>query len=84
MFTYLSLISSWDSVVGIATSYRLDDRGVGVQVPVRSRIFFLHVVQSGSGVHRRVKLTTHLQLMQRSRKCGSMHPLPHTPSWLTA
>jgi hypothetical protein len=28
-----------------------------------------------------VKLTTHLQLAPRSRKCGSMHPLPHTPSW---
>jgi hypothetical protein len=27
-----------DSVVGIATGYRLDDRGVGVQVPVGSRI----------------------------------------------
>jgi hypothetical protein len=34
--TYLR---SRDSVVGIATSYRLDDRGVGVRVPVGSRIF---------------------------------------------
>jgi hypothetical protein len=30
---------SQDSVVGIATSYGLDDRGVGVRVPVGSRIF---------------------------------------------
>jgi hypothetical protein len=30
---------SRDSVVGIATSYRLDDLGVGVRVPVGSRIF---------------------------------------------
>jgi hypothetical protein len=30
---------SWDSVVGIATSYWLDGRGVGVRVPVGSRIF---------------------------------------------
>jgi hypothetical protein len=30
---------SRDSSVGIATSYWLDDRGVGVQVPVGSRIF---------------------------------------------
>jgi hypothetical protein len=30
---------SRDSVVGIATGYRLDDRGVGVRVPVGSRIF---------------------------------------------
>jgi hypothetical protein len=31
-----------------------------------------------------VKLTTHLQLVPRSRKCGSIHPLPHTPSWRSA
>jgi glucose uptake protein GlcU len=30
---------SRDSVVGIATSYGLDDLGVGVRVPVGSRIF---------------------------------------------
>jgi hypothetical protein len=36
--------------------------------------------QSGRGV----KLTTHLQLVQSSRKCGSIHPLPHTPSWCSA
>jgi hypothetical protein len=29
-----------DSVVGIATGYRLDDRGVGVRIPVGLRIFF--------------------------------------------
>jgi hypothetical protein len=29
-----------DSVVGIATGYGLDDRRVGVRVPVGSRIFF--------------------------------------------
>jgi hypothetical protein len=28
-----------DSVVGIATGYVMDDRGVGVRVPVGSRIF---------------------------------------------
>jgi hypothetical protein len=34
-------IPSWsqDSVVGIGTGYGLDDRGVGVRVPVGSRIF---------------------------------------------
>ena len=30
---------SRDSVVGIATGYGMDDRGVGVRVPVESRIF---------------------------------------------
>jgi hypothetical protein len=29
-------------------------------------------------------LTTHLQLVPRSRKCGSIHPLPHTSSWRSA
>jgi hypothetical protein len=33
---------------------------------------------------RGVKLTTHLQLVPRSRKCGSIHPLPHTSSWRNA
>jgi hypothetical protein len=37
-------------------------------------------VESGRGV----KLTTHLQLVPRSRKCGSIHPFPHTPSWRSA
>jgi hypothetical protein len=31
-----------------------------------------------------VNLATHLQLLPRSRKCGSIHPLPHTPSWRSA
>jgi hypothetical protein len=31
-------------------------------------------------IGRGVKLTTHFQLLPRSRKRGSMHPLPHTPS----
>jgi hypothetical protein len=33
---------------------------------------------------RGVKLTTHLQLLPRSRKCGSVHPLSHAPSWRCA
>jgi hypothetical protein len=40
-----------DNAVGIATGYGLDDRGVGVRVPVGSRISLLHVVQTGSEVH---------------------------------
>jgi hypothetical protein len=40
---------SWDSVVGIATGYGLDDRAVGVRVPVVKN--FLHVVQTGSRAH---------------------------------
>jgi hypothetical protein len=37
------------------------------------------------GLSRRsMKLTTHLQLVTKSRKYGSIHPLPHTHSWRTA
>jgi hypothetical protein len=32
-------VRRWDSIVGIATSYRMDDRGIEVRVPVRSKIF---------------------------------------------
>jgi hypothetical protein len=42
---------SQDSIVGIAPGYGLDDQGVEVRVPVWSRIFLLHVVQTGHGVH---------------------------------
>jgi hypothetical protein len=40
-----------DSSVGIETSYGLDDRGVGVRVPVGSRIFPSPNRQTGSEVH---------------------------------
>jgi hypothetical protein len=38
------------------------------------------------GVERPGRETDHspLQLVQRSRKCGSTYPLPHTPSWRSA
>jgi hypothetical protein len=39
LFSCLSEWGSRDNVVNIATGYRLDDRGVGVWVSVRSRIF---------------------------------------------
>jgi hypothetical protein len=32
LFTYYILQQSWDSAIGIATGYGLDDQGVGVQV----------------------------------------------------
>jgi hypothetical protein len=38
--TLLSLCPCLDSSVGIATGYWLDYRGVGVRVPVGSRLFF--------------------------------------------
>jgi hypothetical protein len=48
------LIEDWrsrNSLLGIATGYGLDDRGVGVRVPAGSRIYLLYVVQTGCGVH---------------------------------
>jgi hypothetical protein len=39
-----------DSVVGIATGYGLDDREVGVRVPIESRNFSSPIDQTGSGV----------------------------------
>jgi hypothetical protein len=84
-----------DSEVGITTSCGLDDRGIGVRVPIGSRIFsspnspdrlwgppnrlsngYRGLFPRGwSG--RGVKLTTHLKLVPRSRKCGSIYPLPY-------
>jgi hypothetical protein len=88
---HYSLTMSRDSAVGIATGYGLDDREVGVRVPVGSRILSsprrpdqlwepTRLLSNGywwlfpwgwSG--RGVKLTTHLQLVPRSRKRGSIH-----------
>jgi hypothetical protein len=45
------IIWSRDSSVGTATGYGLNDRGVGVRVPVGQEFSLLHVVQTGSGVH---------------------------------
>jgi hypothetical protein len=36
---FLPALGSRDSVVGIATGYGLDGRGVGVRVPVEARFF---------------------------------------------
>jgi hypothetical protein len=36
---------------GIATAYGLDDRGVGVRVPVGSEFSLLYIIQIGCGAH---------------------------------
>jgi hypothetical protein len=83
---------SWVNEAGIATGHRLEDRGVGVRVPVPSRIFSMSStpalgpaqprirwVSVAVSPGRGVKLTTHFQLVPRSRKCGCIHLLRHTP-----
>jgi hypothetical protein len=82
--------------VGIATGYGLDDQGVGVQVPVGSRIFTSHVVQTGSRVHSAYPMGTGSSFtgVKRPRTDADnspptsvevrktcIHPLPHTSSW---
>jgi hypothetical protein len=42
---------SWHSVVGIATSYRLDNRGLEFESQKSHEFSLLHVVQTGSGIH---------------------------------
>jgi hypothetical protein len=76
------------SSVGIATGYGLDDIGAGVRVPMGVQEYsLLNIVQTGSETHLTsnpkgtggiwgVNLTTHLKLTPRSRKDGSIHPLP--------
>jgi hypothetical protein len=46
--TIINHPTSRGSIVGIATGYRLDDRGVKVRVLVRS---LLHIMQTDSGDH---------------------------------
>jgi hypothetical protein len=92
---------SRDSSVGIVTGYGMDDRGVGVRVPVGSRIVPSprrpdrfwgppSLLFNGHGrlspwIKRPGRETDNsLQLVPKSRIRGSIHPLPHTPSWRSA
>jgi hypothetical protein len=71
-------------------------RGVRVRVPVKSRFFFFprrpdrlwgspSLLSNGyRGSFPRDKPAGALQLVPRSRKYGSIHPLPRTPSWRSA
>jgi hypothetical protein len=45
---FFVFVVSRGSAVGIATAYGLEDRGVGVRVPVGSEFSLLHIVQTGS------------------------------------
>jgi hypothetical protein len=84
------------SSVGMAAGYGLDDSGTRVRVLVCQEFSLFHIILIRPGVHPAsyptvtgrsvsgVKLTTHLRLAPRSTVHGSIHPLPHTPSWRRA
>jgi hypothetical protein len=48
---YTAYTVSRGGAVGTVTAYGLDDRGVGVRVPVGSKFSLLHIVQTGSRIH---------------------------------
>jgi hypothetical protein len=49
-FSFTSLLCQ-TAGAGVAIGYWLDDRGVGVRVPIGSNILSLHAVQTGSEAH---------------------------------
>jgi hypothetical protein len=64
-----------------SSSRRLDRPALGsIQPPIPWVPGALSPGCNGRGV----KLTTHLQLVPRSRKRGSIHPPPHASSWHSA
>jgi hypothetical protein len=102
LIALLQIKRSRDSAVDIATGYGLDDWGVGVRVPVGSRIFSSpnrtdrlrgppnlqsNGYRGGSfpeGKAAGARSWPLISRVPRSRKCGFIHPLPHTPSWRRA
>jgi hypothetical protein len=73
--------TEWDSAVGRASGYGLDDERVEFEYRWEQTFSLLHVVQTGSGSHppsypmgtegksgRGVKLATHLPLVPWSKK----------------
>jgi hypothetical protein len=85
-----------DSVVGIATGYRLDDRGVRVRVLVRSRIFFTASRPALGSIQPPIQWVLGVKQPEREADRSlparaevkkmrvSIHPLPHTPLRRTA
>jgi hypothetical protein len=66
---------------------------VGVEIWVIVEAWWAHLASYSVGTEgvfpggksgQDMKPTTHLQLVPRSRKRGSINPLPHTPSWRSA
>jgi hypothetical protein len=89
---------SWDSAVGIVAGYGLDDLGVGVRVLVGAKMFSspsrpdwlcqppIQWVPTAlfPGVKQKGREPDHSPPTSAEIKCGSIHPLTHTPSWRSA
>jgi hypothetical protein len=88
------LLGSRDSSVGIATGYGLDGQRGGSSSPGRVKHFHFSIssIPALGSTEPPIKLV--LGALYRGReadhsppnsaevkKCGSIHPLPHTPSW---
>jgi hypothetical protein len=67
IFMYFIWLESRGSVVGIATGYGLDDRRVGVRVPVGSRNFFSPRLPTSSSVCQQI-------LQSKTRLINHAHP----------
>jgi hypothetical protein len=70
---------SRERTVGVSTVYEMDGREVGVRVLLLPSMSFLPVPKPTEPMGTRgrgLMLTTHLQVVSRSRMRGSMHPLP--------
>jgi hypothetical protein len=81
-------IRSWDSANDIATGNELDGRGFEIRVPVRLRIFFITSRPVLGPTQPPIQWVSRALSpgvkRPRSRKRGSIHPFPHTPSWHSA
>jgi hypothetical protein len=76
---------SRNSVVWIATDYGLDCRGVGVRVPAGIRLFSSPQCPDRFCGPPNLLFSGYRRLFPPvSRIIGSIHPLPHTPSWSRA
>jgi hypothetical protein len=83
-----------DSALGIATTTGWTDEGTNLSflhvVQTGSGAYPASYLMGaggsfpGSKAAGGVKLTTHVQLLPRSRIRGFLHPLPHTSSWRSA
>jgi hypothetical protein len=100
LFKATSHMGSWDSAVGLANGYGLDDRGVRVFSPGKGKNSLFHVIQISSGAHpasypmgtgdsflgvkRPGREADHSPPTTEVKKTWTYTSTPHTPSWHSA